>query len=168
MGIFPYNIARLVLLACILLFSGKVGAQYRLELSKTSDSTVVRSIYKGFKVTYKLDNHEMTTARITEINADQIITTKDTFELSEIDFIAYQKPLSQLMKMGAQITYYGSFGILVLAYYAYTRFPNVPELGTILAIMGFVPLTISRRIIQGPDYALFDLVYQWDAQIVPR
>lgn len=143
-------------------------AQYKIKLSKYEDNTVTKSIYKGYKITYKVDGKPLTTSRIKEINPDFIITSVDTFQLSELDFIGYQKPLSQVMKFGAQMTYYGSFGMLVLAYFAYTRLPLIPEIGTILAVMGFVPLIISRRIIRKSDYALFDLHYQWDAEVVSR
>ena len=151
-----------------LLISTSALAQYKIELSKNENSNVTKSIYKGYKITYKVDGKPLTTSRIKEISPDFIITAVDTFQLSELDFIGYQKPLSQIMKFGAQLTYYGSFGMLVLAYFAYTRLPLIPEIGTILAVMGFVPLIISRRIIRKSDYALFDLHYQWEAKVVLR
>lgn len=163
------NKLRFVLVAFLLLAASATSvAQYRIQLSTNEGREVTKFIYKGYKITYKAKGEPIRTSRIQEITPTYIITKEDTFELHELDFIAYQKPLSQLMKFGAQCTYYGSFGMLVLAYYAYTRLPTFPQLGSALAITGFVPLVISRRIMKKDDYALFDLHYMWTAEVVRR
>lgn len=168
MAISLSNILRIAFAAIMLLVSTASFAQYKIQLSKIEGRDAVKFIYKGYKITYKMDGQPLKSSRIKEITSDFIVTTEDTFALSDLDFIAYQKPLSQLMKLGAQVTYYGSFGMLVVAYYAYTRLPMFPQVGTVLAAMGFVPLVISRQIIARDDYALFDLHYQWNAEIVSR
>ncbi|MBI1183351.1 hypothetical protein GC194_03715 [bacterium] len=165
MATYPYRLLIIFILFAPGFCNGLVKAQHRILLIK-NDSSEQKYIYKGYEILYKLKGHEITTSRIKAIDEQYIYTHKDTFTIDAIDFIGYEKSSTTLIKMAATLTYYGSYVNLAIAYFAYTRLPQVPQVGTVFAVLGLVPLVISRRILKDNDFTMYDLNYVWTARIV--
>lgn len=122
-------------------------------------------IHRGYKILYKLEGKPLTHSRLKRIEGDHLITKVDTFLLEELDFIGYTPPMRDILRLGAQIWHYASYATLTLAFLAYTNIPDVPQIGNALAVMGFVPLIISRRIYASNEFRICDLEFKWSAEI---
>lgn len=154
------------LLSLLFLLPQAVKAQeYSLKLIKTQ-SLEHYYIREGHIIMYKAPGGELKRSRITSITPDGIITQEDSFTLEDINFIGYKEPLVQMYEVMARLSYYGSFVLLGLGFYAYIRLPQRPEIGTAIMITAFIPLIISKRIYKRDYYKFFDLSGQWKAEIV--
>lgn len=158
-----YLVLLLLFIGTFLGFPLESSAQ-KVVLSEI-DGNTERYIYKGYKIMYKLEGRPLTYARLKRIENDMLITNTDSFKLSDISFIGYKPPITDLVQLGAKIWYYTSYATLAVAFFAYTRLPDIPEIGDVLAVMGFVPLIISRRIYSRSEFKVFDLNFKWEAQI---
>lgn len=153
-------------LVCFFLAIGFLAnAQYRILLTNY-DNGEQKTISKGFKIIYRTNGENVKCNRIKEINSNVIITKEDTFKVHDLVFIGYENSAKQLIKFGAQVSIYGSYGMLFLAYIAFTQIPQYPEIGSVLAGMGFVPLILSKKILDSNSYTMFDLSQKWRAEIV--
>lgn len=156
---------RFSILSFFLVIGFGANAQYKIVLTSLNKGEE-KAIAKGFEIIYRAQGENVKQGRIKEITASHIITKEDTFKVEDLLFIGYEKSTLQMMKFGAQASLYGSYGMLFLAYIAFTQIPQIPEIGSVLAAMGFVPLVISKKILDTNDYSLFDLTQQWQAEIV--